>query len=84
MEEFISIQRVIYCKFGNFHENFIFTNCVKRHICHVKNPRLGHDLSTPVNDRVISQGFFLFHETKSVSKFFEFTVAKCLDEWLAI
>ena len=25
-----------YRKSGNFHENFIFVNCVKRHICDVK------------------------------------------------
>ena len=27
-----------------FRENFIFWNSVKRHICDVKNLRLGHDL----------------------------------------
>ena len=27
---------ITYCKFGNFRENFIFTNSVKRHICDVK------------------------------------------------
>ena len=31
------------CKFGNFRENFIFANSVKRHICVVENSRLGHD-----------------------------------------
>ena len=25
-----------YSKFENFHENFILTNCVERHICNVK------------------------------------------------
>ena len=25
-----------YCKFGNFGENFIFGNSVKRNICHIK------------------------------------------------
>ena len=29
-----------YCEFGNFRENFIFANRVKRHICHGKNLRL--------------------------------------------
>ena len=24
-----------YCKSGNFRENFIFANCIKRHICDV-------------------------------------------------
>ena len=42
------------CKFGNFRENFIFANNVKRHFCDVKNLRLGHDLHIPTNDRVIA------------------------------
>ena len=42
----------VYCKFGNFHKNFIFANSFKRHVCDVKNSRIRHDLS--VNDRVIS------------------------------
>ena len=42
----------------NFRENFIFANIFKRHICHVQKSRLGPDLSTSVNDRVISP----FHE----------------------
>ena len=46
--------RFWYCKFGNFRDNFIFTNSVKRHICHIKKSRLGPDLPTSVNDRVIS------------------------------
>ena len=46
--------RFWYCKFGNFRENFIFANSVKRHICDVKNSRLSHDLHISVNDRVIS------------------------------
>ena len=32
----------------------IFANSVKRHICDVKNSRLGPDLSTSENNRVIS------------------------------
>ena len=31
----------MYCKFGNFPENFIFANSGKRHICDVKIVRLG-------------------------------------------
>ena len=31
------------CKSGNFRENFIFANSVKRHIGDAKNLRLGHD-----------------------------------------
>ena len=42
-----------YCKFGNFRMNFIFTNSLKRHICHVKNSGLGHDSPTSLNDIVI-------------------------------
>ena len=44
----------VYCKFGNFRENFIFANSVKRHICEIKNSRLGHDLLYQKIDRVIS------------------------------
>ena len=33
-----------YCKSGNFRENYIFANSVKRHTCDAKNSRLGHDL----------------------------------------
>ena len=41
-----------YCKSGNFRENFIFVNRVKKHICGVNNSRLGHDVPISVNDRV--------------------------------
>ena len=44
----------MYCKSGNFRDNFIFANRVKRHICDVKNLRLGHDLPISVNDGVFS------------------------------
>ena len=39
---------------GYFRENFIFANSVKRHICDVRNSRLGHSLPLSVNGRVIS------------------------------
>ena len=71
--------------FGNFRENFIFTNSVKRHICHVKNSRQGHDLHTTVNDRVIlpfckgtfsrNFAYVKFCENKTLPKISEFTVA---------
>ena len=32
-----------YCKFGNFRENFIFANNVKRHICDPQSSRLRHE-----------------------------------------
>ena len=38
----------------------IVANSVNRHICHFKNSKLGHDLPSPVNGRVIFailQGF---------------------------
>ena len=47
-------KRQEYCKFGNFRENFIFANSVKRHICDVKITRLWHDLPISVNDRMTS------------------------------
>ena len=43
-----------YCKFGNFRENIIFANSVKRHIRDVENSLQEHDLPISVNDRVIS------------------------------
>ena len=70
----------IHCKFRNFHENFTFTNRVKRHICHVKKIMKGHDLPTSVNDRVIlpfCEGFIFersFKENKTLVKKSEFTV----------
>ena len=42
-----------YCRFGNFHKNFIFTNSIKRHTSDVKNSRLRQGLPTSINDRVI-------------------------------
>ena len=53
-----------YCKSGNFRENFIFANSVKRHICDTKNSRPGHDLPASVNDSVISPFFEDFIFTK--------------------
>ena len=58
----------LYCNFGNFHENFIFMNKVKRHICRIKKSRLWHDLPTSVSNRVILP----FHEG------FIFTKTLCL------
>ena len=34
---FVFQGQAVYCKFGNFGDNFIFTNSVKSHICVVKN-----------------------------------------------
>ena len=72
-----------YCKVGNFREKIIFPNSVKRHICDVKNSRLGHDLAISINNRVISafgEDFIFsnlyakFRENKVLAKIFEFTV----------
>ena len=43
----------IYCRSGNFRENFIFANSIKRHISDVKNSRLRQGLPISINDRVI-------------------------------
>ena len=40
--------------FRNFHGTFILANSVKRHISEAKHLRIGHDLPSSVNDRVIS------------------------------
>ena len=42
-----------YCRFGNFCENFIFANGIKRHISDVKNSRLKQGLPISIHDRVI-------------------------------
>ena len=57
------------CKFGNVHDNFIFTNSIKRHICDIKNWPWGHDLPTSINDRLISPFRAKFRENNSLSKF---------------
>ena len=44
---------VVYCKFGNFCEDFFSANSFKRYFCHFKNSRLGHGLPTSINDRVV-------------------------------
>ena len=56
-----------YCKLK---ENLIFANSVKRHICHIKNSQLGHDLPTSVNDGdfAIFLGFY-FYENFASARF---------------
>ena len=46
----------------------IFANRYKRHICHIKNLLLGHDLHTSVEDRVILLGFY-FAKIKHLRKY---------------
>ena len=43
----------IYCKFGNFCENFILVNSDKRHICSLQTLGLRYDLPISVKKRVI-------------------------------
>ena len=65
-------------KIQKFSREFIFANSVKRHICDVKNSRLGHDLLTSVDDIVISpfrKGFIFtkpakFRENKTLAKIY--------------
>ena len=51
----VSSESAKYCKFGNFRENFIFANSVKRHICDVKNSRLSHDLQISVKRQIVGE-----------------------------
>ena len=43
-----------YCRSGNFRENFIFADSIKRHVCDIKYSPLGHDLPISVKDRIFS------------------------------
>ena len=73
-----------YCRFGNFREDFIFANSIKKHISYVKKSRLRQDLHISINDRVIlpfREGLFSrnfanakFRENKVLAKISEFTV----------
>ena len=72
---------LLYCKFRNFRENFIFGKSIKLYICNVKKLQLEQDFSTSVNSRVISpfhEGCIFakmkFCENKTLAKFSEFTV----------
>ena len=79
----------MYCRFGNFRDNFIFANSIKRHITcsDVKNSQLRQDLPISINDRVIlpfrealfSRNFSnaKFRENKVLAKISEFTVLLC-------
>ena len=57
-----------YCKSGNFRENFVFANSVKKHICDVKMSRLRHVLSALVDGKVISPFLagFIFTKLRNV------------------
>ena len=66
-----------YCKCGNFRENFLFPNSVKRHIRHVQYSLLGHDLPTSVMFTILRGLYFheRFHENKTriYSKMFSYS-----------
>ena len=62
------------CNFRKFHEFFFFVNSFKIHINHARNSRLGHNLPTPVNDRMLSPFGEGFCENNALLKFSEFTV----------
>ena len=44
------VNEVSYCRFGNFCENLIFANSIKRHISDMKNSILRQDLPISIND----------------------------------
>ena len=48
---------LMYCRFGNFRDYFIFANSIKRHTSDVKNSRLRHDIHKRQSDFAISRGF---------------------------
>ena len=60
-----------YCRYGIFRENFIFANCIKRHIIDVKKfavkARLNY-INKRQSDFDISRGFY-FHETSHMRSF---------------
>ena len=60
-----------YCRFGNFRENFIFANSIKRHISDVKK-NANKARFTFINKRqsnfAISRGLY-FHETSHMRSF---------------
>ena len=72
------------CKSVYFRENFIFTNRVKKHTCHVKISRLGHDIPISVIGGVIRHftrvlfsrkfAYANFRKSTTLSKISEFTV----------
>ena len=79
-----------YCRFGNFRENLIFANSIKRHISDLKNSRLMQGLHISINDRVIlpfrevlfSRNFAYakFRENKVPAKISEFTVYLSMEQ----
>ena len=63
---------IVYNRFGNFCENFIFENSIKRHISDVKNLQLMQGLPISINGRVIlpfREG--LFSQNFAYAKFHE-------------
>ena len=77
-EELIPYASVSVLSIPKFLRKFNFAKTVKRHICNVKNLRLGHDLHTSISkqykDFAIVPGSVQFRENKTIVKIFEFTV----------
>ena len=61
-------------------DNLIFANSIKRHICHIKNSQLGHDLPTSVNDSAFSilRGFY-FQESLHLQCFTKNLITLTID-----
>ena len=73
-----------YCRFGNFRENFIFANSIKRHTSDVKNSRIRQDFSISITTVILPfrEGLFLRnfayakYREKLLAKISVFTVPK--------
>ena len=90
-----SYNKITCYRFGNFRENFIFANNIKRHISDVKNLRLRQDLLISINDRVILpfrdgcvctklRIYAKFRENKVLAKISKFTVTSLIVKVLSI
>ena len=82
-------------RFGNFRENFIFANSIKRHISDVKYLRLRQDLLISIHDRgnlPLREGcictklriYAKFRENKVLAKISKFTVTSLIVKVLSI
>ena len=76
----VSNDLTLYCKLGNFRENFVFAKSVKTHICDAKKSRLSHDLRILVNDRVISafREDFIFTKLRICAYFGIYSIFSCV------
>ena len=67
----LSEYKIHNCKSGNFREDFIFADSVKRHICDAKISRLGHDFTISENDSDFRE-MILFSRNFAYAKFREY------------